>query len=159
LSDGRHLFARLEEGRALLLDGAPWSGGVPTGEVVEGVDVEGRSDRVKRLAPVAPAKILCVGRNYKAHANELGNEVPPEPLLLLTPSPSRLAPDGTIELPRSSIPNRVAHEAELAVVIGRRTRRASVEEAAEAIFGCTLAGDITARDLQKKDGQWTRAKG
>src|SRR5262249_13724120 len=70
-----------------------------------------------------------------------------------------LDPDGTIELPPPSISTRVEHEAELAVVIGRRVRRASPDEAAAAVFGCTIAGDITARDLQKKDGQWTRAKG
>jgi 2-keto-4-pentenoate hydratase/2-oxohepta-3-ene-1,7-dioic acid hydratase in catechol pathway len=159
LPDGRATFAELESGVARLLDAAPWLGGAHTGEVVEGVDEQGRSDRARRLAPVTPAKILCVGRNYKAHASELGNAVPPEPLLFLKPSSSLLDPDGTIELPPTSISNRVDHEAELAVVIGRRTRRASEDEAAAAIFGCTIAGDITARDLQKKDGQWTRAKG
>lgn len=159
LPDGRRVFASLEADRARLLDAAPWAGGAETGEVIEGVDAEGRSARAKRLAPVAPAKILCVGRNYKAHASELGNEVPPEPLLFLKPSSSLLDPDGAIELPPTSISNRVDHEAELAVIIGRRVRRASADEAASAIFGCTIAGDITARDLQKKDGQWTRAKG
>ena len=159
LADGRVAFAELAAGHARLLDAAPWLGGVLTGEVVEGVDAAGRSDRARRPAPVAPAKILCVGRNYKAHASELGNEVPPEPLLFFKPSSSLLDPDGTLSLPPTSISNRVDHEAELAVVIGRRTRRATVDEAATAIFGCTIAGDITARDLQKKDGQWTRAKG
>jgi 2-keto-4-pentenoate hydratase/2-oxohepta-3-ene-1,7-dioic acid hydratase in catechol pathway len=159
LSDGRRVFVELEGGEAFLLDTAPWSGGVRTGQVVAGIDAEGRGVAAQRLEPVAPAKILCVGRNYKAHANELGNEVPVEPLLFLKPSSSLLRPDGVVELPPTTISNRVDHEAELAVVIGRRTRRASVEEAAAAIFGCTIAGDITARDLQKKDGQWTRAKG
>jgi len=159
VSGGRRVFVELVDGGARVLGGAPWSGGAATGEVIEGVDAEGRSDRARRLAPVAPAKILCVGRNYRAHAQELGNEVPPEPLLFLKPSSSLLDPDGTIELPPATISNRVDHEAELAVVIGRRVRRASAEEAAASIFGCTIAGDITARDLQKKDGQWTRAKG
>jgi 2-keto-4-pentenoate hydratase/2-oxohepta-3-ene-1,7-dioic acid hydratase in catechol pathway len=158
LGDGRRVFAELEGGRGLVLDGAPWSGGAATGEVLEGLDAEGRG-AVQRLAPVAPPKILCVGRNYKAHASELGNEAPPEPLLFLKPSSSLLAPDGTIELPPPSISGRVDHEAEVAVVIGRRARRVSAEEAAACIFGATIAGDITARDLQKKDGQWTRAKG
>lgn len=156
---GRRVFAEIEDGRARVLDAAPWAGGAPTAEVIEGVDAEGRSDRAQRLAPVAPAKILCVGRNYRAHAAELGNEVPPEPLLFLKPSSSLLDPDGTIELPPATISNRVDHEAELAVLIGRRARRATAEEAAACIFGCTIAGDITARDLQKRDGQWTRAKG
>jgi 2-keto-4-pentenoate hydratase/2-oxohepta-3-ene-1,7-dioic acid hydratase in catechol pathway len=159
LADGRRVFARLEDGHARVLDAAPWLGGTPTAERIEGVDVEARTAHATRLAPVAPAKILCVGRNYKAHAAELGNEVPPEPLLFLKPSSSLLDPDGTLELPPPSISSRIDHEAELAVVIGRRTRRASLEEAAASIFGCTIAGDITARDLQKKDGQWTRAKG
>jgi 2-keto-4-pentenoate hydratase/2-oxohepta-3-ene-1,7-dioic acid hydratase in catechol pathway len=158
LGDGRHVFAELEGGRGMILDGAPWTGGAPTGEVLEGLDAEG-CGAVTRLAPVAPPKILCVGRNYKAHASELGNEVPKEPLLFLKPSSSLLAPDGTIELPPPSISGRVDHEAEVAVVIGRRARRVSAEEAAACIFGATIAGDITARDLQKKDGQWTRAKG
>ncbi len=114
---------------------------------------------MRRLAPVTPSKIVCVGRNYRAHASELGNEVPVEPLLFFKPPSSLLEPEGAIELPPPSLSNRVDHEAELAVVIGRRVRRVSAEEAAAAIFGCTIAGDITARDLQKKDGQWTRAKG
>ncbi len=158
----RHVFAELEGGRGFVLDGAPWnqaSGGTRTGEVLEGLDAEGRGESATRLAPVTPGKILCVGRNYKAHASELGNEVPLEPLLFLKPSSSLLAPDGVIELPPVSISGRVDHEAEVAVVIGRRARRVSVEEAAACIFGATIAGDITARDLQKKDGQWTRAKG
>jgi 2-keto-4-pentenoate hydratase/2-oxohepta-3-ene-1,7-dioic acid hydratase in catechol pathway len=159
LPDGRRVFAEIAGGAARVLDGAPWLAGAPTGEVIAAVDAEGRSEHAVRLAPVAPAKILCVGRNYRAHAAELGNEVPPEPLLFLKPSSSLLDPDGTIELPPPSISSRVDHEAELAVVIGKRARRVTAEEAVASIFGCTLAGDITARDLQKKDGQWTRAKG
>ena len=159
LADGRRVFAALDGGRAHVIEAAPWIDARRTGEVIEGVDDEGRSARATRLAPVTPAKILCVGRNYKAHASELGNEVPPEPLLFLKPSSSLLDPDGTIELPPTSISNRVDHEAELAIVIGRRARRVSADEAASCVFACTIAGDITARDLQKKDGQWTRAKG
>jgi 2-keto-4-pentenoate hydratase/2-oxohepta-3-ene-1,7-dioic acid hydratase in catechol pathway len=171
LADGRQPFVEIIDGAALVLSGAPWAGGTPTGEVVPGVDAEGRGSghdggdpqtpgpAGRRLAPVAPTKIVCVGRNYKAHAKELGNEVPAEPLLFFKPPSSLLDPDGAIELPPPSISDRIEHEAELAVVIGRRVRRASVAEAAAAIFGLTVAGDITARDLQKKDGQWTRAKG
>jgi 2-keto-4-pentenoate hydratase/2-oxohepta-3-ene-1,7-dioic acid hydratase in catechol pathway len=162
LPDGRRVFAAIESGRALVLDAAPWSGGAPTGEVLDGVDDEGSlaaDHSARRLAPATPAKILCVGRNYKAHASELGNEVPPEPLLFLKPSSSILDPGGAIELPPTSISARVDHEAEVGVIIGKRARRVRREDAAAHVFGFTLVGDITARDLQKKDGQWTRAKG
>jgi 2-keto-4-pentenoate hydratase/2-oxohepta-3-ene-1,7-dioic acid hydratase in catechol pathway len=160
LPDGRRVFAELEAGRALFLDAAPWRGGAPTGEALSGVDDEGLpASGARRIAPVDPAKILCVGRNYKAHASELGNELPPEPLLFLKPSSSILDPDGAIELPPRSISERVDHEAELGVIIGKRARRVSRDDAAAHVFGFTLVGDITARDLQKKDGQWARAKG
>lgn len=162
LADGRRVFAAIEAGRAQILDAAPWQGGAPTGEVIGGVDDEGNpapASGARRLAPASPAKILCVGRNYKAHASELGNEVPPEPLLFLKPSSSILDPEGAIELPPRSISERVDHEAEIGVIIGKSARRVSREDAAAHIFGYTLVGDITARDLQKKDGQWTRAKG
>jgi len=159
LLDGRCVFAAVEAGVARVLSGPPWLGGVRTGEVVDGVDDEGRCEDARRLAPVAPSKILCVGRNYKAHASELGNEVPAEPLLFSKPPSSLLDPDGTIELPPPSIATRIDHEAELAVVVGKRLRRATLGEAEAAVFGLTALGDITARDLQKKDGQWTRAKG
>lgn len=110
------------------------------------------------LTPVAPTKIVCVGRNYRDHAKELGNEVPSEPLLFFKPPSSLLAPGGTILLPKQS--ERVDFEGELAVVIGRRARGLSREEdLAPYIHGFSLANDVTARDLQKKDGQWTRAKG
>jgi 2-keto-4-pentenoate hydratase/2-oxohepta-3-ene-1,7-dioic acid hydratase in catechol pathway len=158
LAGGQQPFVELIDGAAHVLSAAPWAGGSPTGEVVPGIDAEARGAS-RRLAPVAPTKIVCVGRNYRAHAKELGNEVPAEPLLFFKPPSSLLDPDGFIELPPPSISDRVEHEAELAVVIGRRVRRVSAAEAAGAIFGLTIAGDITARDLQKKDGQWTRAKG
>ncbi len=159
LADGRRVFALLEGGRAHELSGAPWERGAPTGMKLDGVDAEGRGPSMKRLVPVTPSKIVCVGRNYRAHARELDHEVPAEPLLFLKPPSSLLAPEGAIELPPTSISSRVDHEAEVGVVVGARVRRASLDEARAAIFGCTLVGDITARDLQKKDGQWTRAKG
>jgi len=160
LPDGRRVFARLEGGKAHLLDAPPWrEESRPTGEVIEGVDAEGQGKGARRLAPALPTKILCVGRNYREHAKELGNEVPAEPLLFFKPPSSLLDPDGTIELPPPSISQRVDYEAELAVVIGRRARRVSAERAMDHVFGFTLACDVTARDLQKKDGQWTRAKG
>jgi 2-keto-4-pentenoate hydratase/2-oxohepta-3-ene-1,7-dioic acid hydratase in catechol pathway len=110
------------------------------------------------LPPVTPSKIVCVGRNYREHAQELGNEVPKEPLLFFKPPSSLLKPGGVVMLPRLS--ERMDYEGELALVIGRRVRY--FDAAADwrsVVRGFTLANDISARDLQKKDGQWTRAKG
>ncbi|MEO6572765.1 MAG: fumarylacetoacetate hydrolase family protein [Polyangiaceae bacterium] len=109
------------------------------------------------VCPVLPSKILCIGRNYAAHAKELGHEVPSEPLLFLKPPSALIGPGDTIVLPKESA--RVEHEAELGVIIGRKCRNVSREEALSYVFGYTCVGDITARDLQKKDGQWSRAKG
>jgi 2-keto-4-pentenoate hydratase/2-oxohepta-3-ene-1,7-dioic acid hydratase in catechol pathway len=109
------------------------------------------------VCPVLPSKIVCIGRNYAEHARELGNEPPKEPLLFLKP-PSALAdPGGAVVRPPAS--ERVEHEAELGVVIGTRARNVSRDSAMNHVFGYTCVFDITARDLQKKDGQWTRAKG
>lgn len=107
--------------------------------------------------PVRPSKIVCVGRNYAAHAKELGHEVPQEPLLFFKPPSSITGPGGAVVLPKES--GRVEHEAELGIVIGRRVRRVAREQAMAAVYGYTCVCDVTARDLQKKDGQWTRAKG
>ncbi|MEE6306852.1 fumarylacetoacetate hydrolase family protein [Plantactinospora veratri] len=113
---------------------------------------------VRLLSPILPSKVVCVGRNYSEHAAELGNEVPAEPLLFLKPSTSVIGPRDAIRLPAQS--KQVEHEAELAVVIGPPgARRADRAAAAQAIFGYTCANDVTARDLQRSDGQWTRAKG
>lgn len=111
------------------------------------------------LVPVTPSKIVCVGRNYREHAKELGNEVPTEPLLFLKPPSSLLASGGVVRMPAAS--QRVDFEGELALVIGRRTSRfkAAGGDWRGAIRGYTLANDVTARDLQKKEGQWTRGKG
>jgi 2-keto-4-pentenoate hydratase/2-oxohepta-3-ene-1,7-dioic acid hydratase in catechol pathway len=112
---------------------------------------------VALLAPVVPSKIACVGRNYAEHAAETGNEVPPEPLIFLKAPTSVIGPDQEVVYP--AISQRVDHEGELAVVIGRRCRNVRAEDAATFIFGYTVANDVTARDLQTKDGQWSRAKG
>jgi 2-keto-4-pentenoate hydratase/2-oxohepta-3-ene-1,7-dioic acid hydratase in catechol pathway len=110
------------------------------------------------LPPVTPSKIICVGRNYREHAAELGNEIPAEPVLFFKPPSSLLKPGGTILLPPAS--SRVDHEGELAIVIGHRASKLPADFDPRAIIrGYTLANDVTARDLQKKDGQWTRAKG
>lgn len=114
-------------------------------------------DEVSLVEPVAPSKILCVGRNYAEHAAELGNDVPTEPLIFLKPNSSLVGPDEPVVYP--SLSKRVDHEAEIALVIGKRARNVAVEEALEYVFGYTVANDVTARDLQKSDGQWTRGKG
>ncbi|NBE81836.1 fumarylacetoacetate hydrolase family protein [Micromonospora rubida] len=113
---------------------------------------------VRLLSPILPSKVVCVGRNYAEHAAEQDSAVPKEPLLFLKPSTSVIGPRDAIRLPIFS--KRVEHEAELAVVIGAPgARRADRAAAARAIFGYTCANDVTARDLQRSDGQWTRAKG
>jgi len=113
---------------------------------------------VRLLSPILPSKVVCVGRNYAEHAAEHGAQVLSEPLLFLKPSTAVIGPGDAIRLPPQS--KQVEHEAELAVVIGPPgARRADREQAARAIFGYTCANDVTARDLQRSDGQWTRAKG
>jgi 2-keto-4-pentenoate hydratase/2-oxohepta-3-ene-1,7-dioic acid hydratase in catechol pathway len=110
------------------------------------------------LPPVTPSKILCIGRNYRDHATELGNEIPKEPLLFLKPPSSLLAPNGIVRLP--SLSKRVDYEGELGIVIGRRCSRLGPDEDPRLyIRGYTIVNDVTARDLQKSDGQWTRGKG
>ena len=134
---------------------------------VSGGDIEGlpsrRMDRIPfadavLLPPVEPSKIVCVGRNYREHAAELGNEVPAEPLLFFKPPSSLLPPGGTILRPKIS--ERTDFEGELAVVISRRCHRLRDDEDVRPyLLGYTCLNDFTARDLQKKDGQWARAKG
>lgn len=104
-----------------------------------------------------PGKIVCIGRNYVEHARELGNDVPTEPLIFLKPPSSVIADGEYIERPPQSA--QVEHEGEIGVLIGRRLRRVSEEEAASGIAGIVAVNDVTARDLQRKDSQWTRAKG
>ncbi|MEY4579062.1 MAG: hypothetical protein RL701_3765 [Pseudomonadota bacterium] len=151
---GHAHFARVANASAThleLLDGAPWpnSAGKPTGETLPLVGAQ-------LLAAVAPSKIVCVGRNYAAHAAELGNAVPTEPLLFLKPPSSLLAADTAIIIPPQS--QRVEHEAEIGVVIGTRIKAVDEATAARAIFGITCVNDVTARDIQKKEVQFTRAK-
>ncbi len=114
-------------------------------------------EEVKLLTPVVPSKIICVGRNYPEHAKEHGVEVPKIPLIFLKPPSAILNPGEPILLPPQS--QQVEHEAELVVVIGRRGKNITPEQAKDYIFGYTVGNDVTARDLQRSDGQWTRAKG
>ena len=111
----------------------------------------------KLLPPCFPTKIVCVGRNYAEHAKELGSDVPTEPLIFLKPPSSLIASGDHIVYPKLS--QRVDYEGELGVVIGKRARRVKSSEADAYILGYTVVNDVTARDLQRKDGQWTRGKG
>jgi 2-keto-4-pentenoate hydratase/2-oxohepta-3-ene-1,7-dioic acid hydratase in catechol pathway len=115
-------------------------------------------EAVRLVAPVIPSKVVCVGRNYAAHARELGGEVPEQPLLFLKPATSVIGPYESIRIPTDQT-DEVHFEGELAVVIGRLVSDVTAEDARAAIAGYTCANDVTARDLQRRDDQWTRAKG
>lgn len=146
-------FGILEDNKVVTLNGAPWAGGQPTGPP-EPVDT------IKdMLAPVEPSKIICIGLNYHAHveASYSADNAPERPLMFLKPPSSIIGPDAAIVHPPES--ERVDYEAELGVVIGKTGRHISVEKAEDHIFGFTCVNDVTARDLQKVDGQWSRAKG
>jgi 2-keto-4-pentenoate hydratase/2-oxohepta-3-ene-1,7-dioic acid hydratase in catechol pathway len=147
---GHHRWGVVEEKTVRALGAEPWAGGLPEGPAIA-------LDEVTLLAPVAPTKVVCVGRNYRAHAKELGNEVPAEPLLFMKPSTAVVGPGAAIRIPEQSA--EVHHEAELAVVIGKTLTRASEAEARAAVFGYTCLNDVTARDLQRADKHFTRAKG
>ena len=140
------------ENQILVLRGDPiYSGIVPTETKVS-------LDEVRLLAPVIPrSKVVCVGKNYADHAAEMGSEVPKEPVIFLKPNTSVIGPDDLIQWPRMS--ERVDFEGELAVVISRISKDVPREKVSDVIFGYTIANDVTARDLQKIDGQWSRAKG
>lgn len=129
--------------------------GMPLGEYRR-LDAALPLTSLRLLPPLLPGKIICVGRNYVAHAREHGAEVPEVPLIFLKPQSTVIGQGDQIILPPQS--NQVEHEAELAVVIGKRGRWIKPEEAQNHIFGYTIANDITARDLQRRDGQWTRSK-
>jgi 2-keto-4-pentenoate hydratase/2-oxohepta-3-ene-1,7-dioic acid hydratase in catechol pathway len=112
---------------------------------------------VRLLAPVLPSKVVGIGRNYADHAKEMGNEIPDEPVIFLKPSTSVVGPGDPVRYPM--LTRELHHEAELAVVIGRLVREVPIQRAMEAVLGYTCGNDITARDLQRGDAQWTRAKG
>lgn len=112
---------------------------------------------VKVLVPLLPTKVIGIGKNYADHAKEMGGEVPVEPICFLKPTTALIAEDDAIRLPRQS--SHVEHESELAVIISKTARNVSKSEAMDYVFGYSVANDVTARDIQKTDGQWTRAKG
>ena len=147
------LFGVLNDQDAILvLRGDPiYSGIVPAEKSLKLSDV-------KLLAPVIPRiKVVCIGKNYADHAAEMDSEVPSEPIIFIKPNTSVIGPNELIIWPRMS--ERVDYEAELAIVIGRICKEVPASKAKDVIYGYTLANDVTARDLQKKDGQWSRAKG
>ncbi|MGI9823986.1 fumarylacetoacetate hydrolase family protein [Agromyces sp. Marseille-Q5079] len=141
-----------EEGELVVLKADPmFAGYEPTGQRVALADAT-------LLAPVIPrSKVVAVGKNYREHAAEMGGEAPAEPLLFLKPNTSVIGTADIIVLPPQS--EQVEHEGEVAVVIGRVAKNVSEADAAGVIFGYTIANDVTARDLQRRDGQWSRAKG
>jgi 2-keto-4-pentenoate hydratase/2-oxohepta-3-ene-1,7-dioic acid hydratase in catechol pathway len=148
---GRVRFGVHEVDGVRPLDDAPWFGGRPSEDVLIPHGV------VKALAPVAPSKIVCVGRNFAEHAKELSNPVPSEPLIFLKPPSAVIGADEAIVRPADS--ERVEHEAELGVVIGRLARHVAPEAAWDFVFGFACCNDVTARDLQRRDVQFTRGKG
>ncbi|WP_017305002.1 fumarylacetoacetate hydrolase family protein [Spirulina subsalsa] len=150
-SQGQTFYGLLQLNRSVqVLDAPPWLGGRATELILE-------VDDYTLLAPCAPSKIVAVGKNYAAHAAEMGTPVPTEPLLFLKPPTAIIAVGKPIIYPPQS--QQVEYEGELALVIGDRTSQCSPEQAQSRIWGYTIANDVTARDLQRKDGQWTRAKG
>lgn len=141
----------LEDGFVLAAEGTPFVDLRATGQIV------GSVDEVILCAPVTPRVVLCVGRNYRSHAEEFGNKVPDEPLLFLKPPASVIGPGENVVYPQLS--GRLDPEAELVLVIGKQARRVAAADAWDVIGGYTCGNDITARDIQKSDGQWTRGKG
>ncbi|MFS0747797.1 fumarylacetoacetate hydrolase family protein [Microbacterium sp. 1P10UB] len=145
-------YGILDDGEFVVLAGDPlFAGFDTTGERVPVGDAV-------LLAPVIPrSKVVCVGKNYRDHAAEMGGEAPAEPLLFLKPNTAVIGPGDTIVRPRQS--SQTDLEGELAVVIGSIAKDVAAERAHEVVFGYTIANDVTARDLQRSDGQWARAKG
>jgi 2-keto-4-pentenoate hydratase/2-oxohepta-3-ene-1,7-dioic acid hydratase in catechol pathway len=147
---GQRHYAELVDQELKVLDRAPWSGGAPTGRVVVAAGA-------KLVCPVSPSKILAVGKNFHAHAREMGGQVPTHPLIFMKAPSALTDPGQDVVLPPQS--ERVDYEGELAVVVGQRLRNVAAAAALGGVFGYLSACDVTARDLQQIDGQWTRAKG
>lgn len=144
-------FGLVDETGVHAIDGHPFGQWTETGQ---DVDLES----LRLLAPIIPTKVVAVGRNYRDHADEMGGEVPDAPLLFLKPTSAIIGPNDPILYP-GELTSEVHHEAEVAVVVGGQLSRATPQQAAEAILGVTGANDVTARDLQRAEPQWTRGKG
>jgi 2-keto-4-pentenoate hydratase/2-oxohepta-3-ene-1,7-dioic acid hydratase in catechol pathway len=150
-TEDRAAWGVLDDGVVLAAHGTPFLDLESTSDVV------GPLAEVSLLAPVTPRTVLCVGRNYRSHAEEFGNKVPDEPLLFLKPPAAVAGPGADVVYPALS--KRVDPEAELVLVIGRTARNVAAADAWAVIGGYTCGNDVTARDIQKSDGQWTRGKG
>lgn len=146
-AQGAPFWAIEDEVGLRVLNAAPWRGGLPTGELRRG----------RLLAPVEPSKIVCIGTNYRDHGAEMGSAIPARPKIFFKPPSAVVGPGDRIEIPPGT--ERVDPEAELGVVIGRRCSRVPVATAMEYVFGYTCVNDVTARDFQKEDGVFARAKG
>ncbi len=146
---GRDIYGVVDGLEVRALTAEPWAGGLPEGPKL-------RLSDVTLLAPALPTKVVCVGKNYRAHARELGSEVPKEPLIFIKPSTAVIGPGVPIRLPEAS--KEVHHESELALVIGRTVTGATPAEAKGAIFGWTCLNDVTARDIQRAEQHFTRSK-
>jgi 2-keto-4-pentenoate hydratase/2-oxohepta-3-ene-1,7-dioic acid hydratase in catechol pathway len=149
LFEGDCRYGLADDDTITLISDEPFAAWEPEGLI--------RLSEAQLIAPVVPTKVVCVGLNYRTHIMEMGHGMPDEPVIFLKPSTAVVGPDAAIELPPGV--GRVDHEAELAIVIGRRTHKASREVARGNILGYTCGNDVTARDLQSRDGQWARAKG
>jgi len=150
LEDGEIAYGGVEPEGIRVHQGTPFVAWEPTEGIIP-------FEEAQLLAPVFPTKIVCVGRNYVEHAAERNEVVPDEPVIFLKPATAIIGPGQSIVLPAEA--KTVHHEAELAIVVGKVSRRVAAEDASKHIIGYTAANDVSARDLQEKDGQWTRAKG
>lgn len=144
-------FGVVDEAGVRAIDGHPFGGWTDTGQQVP-------LDTLKLLAPIIPTKVVAVGRNYADHAAEMGGDLPAKPLLFFKPTSAIVGPGDPVQIP-TEVTEEVHHEAEVAVVVSRQLSRATPAEAAEAVLGVTGANDVTARDLQRAEPQWTRGKG
>ncbi len=138
------------------IEGLRYSPFSQLGNSLENDDTSYRLDEVKLLAPCAPSKLVCIGLNYRAHAEESSQELPKVPLIFLKPPSAIINPDDEIVLPSDG---RIDEEAELSVVIGRKAKDVTEQEARDYVFGYTCFNDVSERNIQRSDGQWTRAKG
>ena len=147
--EGGVRFGRIEGEQVVVLSGAPWAGGEDTGRKVA-------LSAVTLLVPSEASKVVCIGQNYRKHAEEMGKPVPPEPLIFMKPSTALNAHRSPIRIP--SVSQDVQHEAELGLLIGERLKNVDEATAARAIWGLTCINDVTARDIQRREIQHTRAK-
>jgi 2-keto-4-pentenoate hydratase/2-oxohepta-3-ene-1,7-dioic acid hydratase in catechol pathway len=149
LHEGRSHYGRIEGNEVVVLNGAPWAGGKETG-------LRRSLNLVTLLVPSEASKVVCIGQNYRKHAEEMGKPVPPEPLIFMKPSTALNGARSPIRIPRAS--EEVHYEAELGLLIGEKLKNVDEATAARGIFGLTCINDVTARDIQRREVQHTRAK-